>query len=269
MTEQVTIFKNKKIAYSIFGKGFPLVFVHGFCEDRSMWNQFIKPFIDDYQVITIDIGGFGASELPIESSIAAMAKQVNAVLEAEKINQCLLVGHSMGGYIAMDFAELFGDKLVGLTMFHTHPFGDTAKKKRNRNKGILFLNKYGASRYVTGLIPLLFSAEARVTHKITLEQLIIQAKTYSKETIISALIAMRDRQNQSQTLAKMTCPVQFIIGKEDTAIDWSQSMKQTHLPNVASIDILKNVGHLGMFESKSVTQKLINAFLEIFIKKGF
>lgn len=269
MTEQVVIFKGKKIAYSIFGKGFPLVFIHGFCEDRSMWNEFIKPLIHDYQIITIDIGGFGASELPIEPTIRAMAKQVNAVLENEKINKCLLVGHSMGGYIAMDFAELFGEKLIGLIMFHTHPFGDTAIKKRNRDKGILFLNKYGSDKYVTGLIPQLFSPEARVTHKNTLERLIEQAKTYSKEAIISGLIAMRDRPNQGQILEKTTYPVQFIIGKQDSAINWSQSMKQTHLPNVVSIHILENVGHLGMFEAKSVTQNLISSFVSFSIKKGF
>ncbi|MGB0861389.1 MAG: alpha/beta fold hydrolase [Saprospiraceae bacterium] len=269
MTEQEIIFRNRKVAYSIGGNGFPLVFIHGFCEDKSMWNDFVEFFVADYQVIMIDVGGFGASELPIEPTIAEMAMQVNAVLRVEGIQKCLLIGHSMGGYIAMDFAELFGDKLIGITMFHTHPFGDTVTKKRNRNKGILFLNKYGTSKYVASLMPKLFFAKARVTHKIVLERLIERAKRYSKEAIISGLIAMRDRQNQALVLEKIDCPVQFIVGKEDTVIDWSQSMGQLHLPRIASIHLLENVGHLGMFEVKNVTQKLVYDFVQFSIKNYF
>ncbi len=159
-------FDGKKVAYATIGQGLPLVFVHGFCEDRSIWSSFITPFIENHQVVTIDIGGFGESQTPETASIATMAEQVFVVLEQEKnIEMYFYMLHSMGGYAAMAFAEKYADYLEGVVMFHTHPFEDVAEKKTVRDKGVQFIKTYGVSHFVTPLIPKLFGDAKRETLK--------------------------------------------------------------------------------------------------------
>lgn len=258
-----TVHNDKKIAYSVFGNGFPIVFVHGFCEDRSMWKKFIKPFTEKHSVITIDIGGFGETELPNEPTIHAMAQQVNAVLAAEQIERCILVGHSMGGYVSLAFAQQYGDKLQGLCMFHTHPFGDTAEKKINRDKGIEFVKTHGSEKYVRSMLPMLFAPFFRVEFKMVVQELIFAAQKFNADTIINGLQAMKNRKNNADVLEKIDCPVQFIIGKKDVSVSWQQSLRQAALPRVADIRIFENVGHMGMFEAKEETQQALLEFVKM------
>lgn len=257
-----TTLNDRKIAYARLGKGFPLVFVHGFCEDRSMWNEFTKPFQDKYSVITVDIGGFGASEQPEIASIQAMATQVEAVLQVEKIDRCILIGHSMGGYTAMAFAEYFPEYLEGIVMFHTHPFSDTPDKKKVRDKGVEFIQTYGVEKFVTPLVPILFGDNRKLEIRHIINGLIATSKNYSSEAIIGGLIAMKNRPDRSPILEKINCPVQFIIGRLDGAVSWEQSMKQTNIPNISDIQILDDVGHMGMYEAAELTQKMIIDFAD-------
>jgi pimeloyl-ACP methyl ester carboxylesterase len=265
MTNYTTL-NDKKIAYSRFGEGFPLVFIHGFCEDRSMWNDFIIPFQDKYSVITVDIGGFGESEQPETPNIKVMGEQVEAVLQVEKIEKCILIGHSMGGYTAMAFAEYFPQYLNGVVMFHTHPFSDTPEKKKVRDKGVEFIQTYGVEHFVAPLIPKLFGDNRQLEIRPVIDKLIKTAINYSSEAIIGGLIAMKNRPDRSSILENINCPVQFIIGKLDGAVSWEQSMKQTSIPNISDIQILEGVGHMGMFEATKQTQKMILDFVNFCIK---
>lgn len=264
---QFAFCQDKKVAYSSFGSGFPLVFVHGFCENRQMWNEFIKPFSKKYRILTIDIGGFGESDLPKEDSIQYMAAQVNAVLEQENIETCILIGHSMGGYTALAFAKQFGDKLKGLCMFHTHPFGDTPEKKKNRDKAIRFVKEHGSKKFVTSMIPILFSSHYRVEFKQLVQDIIYASRDVSNETVISGLKAMRDRPNNAAVLENIQCPVQFIIGKQDSSVTWEQSLKQSSLPKIADIRIFDEVGHMGMYEATTKTQTALQSFVEFCINR--
>ena len=256
-----TRYNDRKIAYSVFGNVFPIVFVHGFCEDRSIWNEFIEPFIKKYKVITVDIGGFGETELPKACTIETMSAQVNAVLIVEKIEQCILIGHSMGGYVGYSFVEQFGEKLQGLCIFHSHPFGDTPKKKVDRDRGIKFIKRYGSEKYVTSMLLALFSFDHGERFKMIVQKLILKACKYSEKAIINGLVAMKNRKNSANILEQTNCPVQFIIGKKDVAISWDDSLKQTSLPNIANIRIFEKVGHMGMFEAKEQTQQAILEFI--------
>jgi pimeloyl-ACP methyl ester carboxylesterase len=258
----LTYFNHKKIAYSKLGDGFPVVFIHGFCETRSMWADFVRPFVSQYQIITIDIGGFGQSELPEIASIDAMAEQVNAVLEAEKIEKCVIVGHSMGGYTALAFAKLFGHKLQGLCMFHTHPFGDTLDKQIHRDKAIEFVQTHGSEKYVASMIPMLFAPHSTNQHKAVIQNLLDAVRSEDPKTIIHGLVAMKNRRNDAAVLENINCPVQFIIGKLDVSVSWEQSLRQASLPKIADIQIFETIGHMGMFEATEQSQQVLLSFFD-------
>ncbi|HFA51772.1 MAG TPA: alpha/beta hydrolase [Bacteroidetes bacterium] len=258
---------GKEIAYyeSEEGEGLPIVLLHGFCEDSRMWDEWL-PKLPSYRTyLLVDLPGFGDSEMLEETSMENMAGAVAAVLEECGIKKCVLVGHSMGGYVGLEFAKKYSEKLAGLCLFHSHPFADAEEKKEARLKAVDFINKNGHILYVRQMIPKLFAYDYSKGYQSEVNRLIYFASKYKPEAIIAALRAMRLRPDNSEVLKNIKCPVQFIIGKDDSAIPYELSMAQAHLPNIADIQILPNVGHMGMFKEPRKTAKKFKEFLKLVI----
>lgn len=255
---------SKQITYSIKGKGTTLVFLHGFGESSLMWDGYLDKF-DDYQTVTIDFPGAGSSQ-SMDCSIARLAKIVNAVLKAEAIEKCILIGHSLGGYVTLAFAKMYEEKLLGYTLFHSQPYADTAEKKENRNKSIDFVKKHGHALYFKGLIPKLFDEKFLKSNSFTIDKMTHIASQMPTEGVIHQLEAMRDRPDTTAVLEGANVPVLFIIGKEDVAVPAQNSLNQTYLPKVADIHILPKVGHMGMYEAKQQTTKIIRRFINFCVE---
>lgn len=256
-------FNNKKIAYNISGskQGVPIVFVHGFCEDSKVWNEFKPDFEEEHPVVCIDLPGFGLSEVIDNVSIELMAEAVKVTVDTLKLEQFIYVGHSMGGYVGTAFAKKYGEQLLGLVMFHSHPFADSTEKKAARQKAIDFISRQGHVLYVKQLFPNLFAPGYTRSNAFLTEKLTFRAINYPVEAIVNALKAMRDRADLSLALTQLACPVLFLIGDTDTVISKENSMGQTHLPNIAEIHVLPKVGHMGMFEARKKCSKLIRHFV--------
>ena len=257
---QTINFQDKKIGFSTQGKGTPLVFLHGFCEDSRMWDDFIIPF-SNYQVVRIDLPGFGKSELQEAHTIEIMAACVDAVVTHLKLRKIVLIGHSMGGYVSLAYAKKKEDQLLGLCMFHSHPFKDTPEKEKGRDKGIDFIQRNGSIHYIKQVIPSLFAYDFSKGYQFEVNKLLYNAAQYSPDGIIAALTAMKNRSDNTAVLENISCPVLFIIGKEDIAVPLEISLAQTHLPKIADIQILPTIGHMGMFEAKRKTTKMLKNFI--------
>jgi len=255
-------YKGKKIAYRKQGKGVPIVFVHGFGEDSRIWDEFIERFSDGYKMIMIDLPGFGQSEVLENNTVEDMAEGGHSVIMALKIKQCILIGHSMGGYVSLAFAERHGSMLLGMCLFHSHPYADSEEKKKGRQKGIDFINRFGHTLYVKQLIPNLFAKDFANDNQLLIEKLSFNANQYSGEGIIGGLEAMKKRTDRTKILKEVQCPVLFIVGKKDAAIPEKASMEQLYLPSIASIHILPKVGHMGMFEAPKKCYLIIKGFVE-------
>src|SRR5688500_8385113 len=139
--------KGKKLAYQVVGSGPVVVLVHGFGEDGNIWQQQVQRLQLNFTVIVPHLPGSGVSQLGEDMSIEGMAAAVNAVLEAEEVKQCVMIGHSMGGYITLAFAEQFKRVLKGFGLFHSTAFVDSDEKKETRQKGIEFIGKHGAQAF--------------------------------------------------------------------------------------------------------------------------
>ena len=259
---KILSYQDKNIAYRVEGKGSTIVLLHGFCEDSRIWDALKDDLVEEhYRVVLIDLPGFGKSDPLSEKSISAMAKAVRAVIEELELDNFILIGHSMGGYVSLAYAEEYAEELIGLGMFHSHPFADSKDKKEGRTKSVQFIQRQGHILYVKQLIPKLFSPSFSRSNAFLIDKLVYHASKYQVEGITGGLEAMRDRPDRSQVLTKMPCPVLFIIGKEDGAIPHQVSMDQTHLPDTASIHILDKVGHMGMFEAMKTSQKIVRDFV--------
>lgn len=253
-------YKGKTISYQISGKGEALLLLHGFCEDSRIWDRYSEYFSEKYTVIRPDLPGFGKSDFVAEISIEEMAQIVFEILKTENFENCLFVGHSMGGYVAMAFAEKHPESLKALCMFHSHPFEDIEEKKMNRRKTIDFMNKWGVAPFVKELVAHLFAKDFRKNNPEIVQKLIDRASAYSKEALIAATEAMIKRKDRSEILKNFKKPVLFIVGEFDEAIPEEFSRRQLMLNSGATYCILP-VGHMGMFEAEEETLSVLGAFV--------
>lgn len=252
------------LSYLEKGKGNPVVFIHGFCEDKSLWEKFTAPLSASYKVICVDLPNFGESLSMQEVSIEQMADSVIDTIKHLKVGQCVVIGHSLGGYVALAMADLYPEKLAGLGLFHSTAFADTPERKENRNKAIANIKENGSEPLVRTLIPSLFSPAQKQEENIkkSIDILINKAKQIPSANLIATLQAMRDRKERINILQNTNLPVLFIVGKDDVPVPLEASMAQCHLPKNSLVSIMAGVGHMGMIEAEKNCQIVVKNFLE-------
>lgn len=254
---------NHQIAYTEAGQGLPVVLIHGFCESRELWRDFVGPLSQFFRVIAIDLPGFGEnSPLNMPVTIGDLAEAVYHFLLGKGIEHPVMIGHSLGGYVALAYAEKFPQRLAGLGLFHSTAQNDSFEKKQARNKTIEFIERYGLEEFIDQFFTPLFFDGRRKDLKDEIKFLTDIGKSTSKETVIEVIKAMRDRKDRSRVLEKLTCPVLLIVGKNDSAVPFTNSMLQFGLAQDCMIQVLNNTGHMGMLERPKETLLMVKNFLE-------
>ncbi|KAA5539504.1 alpha/beta fold hydrolase [Adhaeribacter rhizoryzae] len=244
------------------GNGKVLVFLHGFLESKELWLEYTKPLQQDYRVILLDLPGHGNNTYqPEKYSMDNNAAFVREALQSLNINQCILIGHSMGGYTAMAFAEKYPELLSGVVMFHSSALPDTDEKKENRDKTIDFIQKHGAEKFMETFVAPLFYEGNRQSKQATIQQLTQTGKKVAPEAIIGTVKAMRDRPDRTKILSEVNFPFLFIAGKQDAAVTLEQTLQQCHLPKTSYTLFLDQTGHMGMFERPHETLTAIKGFV--------
>lgn len=257
------LYRNCAIKYAKLGAGKPVFLIHGFCEDHMMFDGMIDSLAAKYTVICPDLPGFGASELSEETlTIEWMANLMDAILEKENYASVTMIGHSLGGYIAIHFADMYPEKTAALGFINSHVYADDEERKQNRQKSIDFIQKHSARLFIRELINNLFSDEYKKTHADVVNELIKKAQeTISDLAVIAALEAMKTREDKSKTLMEFTKPVLFIIGKKDSTIPLTQSLSQISLPSQSDIHISADAAHMSVYEDKEDTLACLLNFL--------
>lgn len=252
------------LSYNDTGSGYPVVLIHGFCESKEIWKDFQETLSERYRVIVPDLPGHGASPLKKKDiTIEYMAEKINDLLVHLEITDCVMIGHSLGGYVSLAFAEKYGSKLKGLGMFHSTAYPDSPEKRKSRNKTIEFIEKHGTEAFAGSFVAPLFYAPNRDSMKTTIDWLINTVSSTPKESIIATIKAMRERKGRINVLKEIKAPVLFIIGEEDTAVPLEASLEQASVPAKSVKQILSETGHMGMFEKREETLKIVEDFLMV------
>ena len=259
------VFNNKKVCYRVEGQGNPVMLIHGFAEDGSIWNYQVENLKQKFRFIVPDLPGSGPSEmLEGETSISDYADAVKAIADVE-INKAsisfTMIGHSMGGYVSLAFAEKYPEKLNGIGLFHSTSFADDEQKKDMRNKGIEFIKNNGPAIFLKNTTPNLFSQKTKTENPVLLENLIELSKDFEADPLIQYYEAMRDRPDRSSVLKSFEKPVLFIQGLHDNAVPLKAGLEQAHIAQVTYFEILKNSGHMGMWEEGSKATTVLDNFL--------
>ena len=253
-------FNEKKIYYAESGKGKTIVLLHGFAETSKIWDSFRDDLSESYRVIVIDLAGHGKSEVlePIHT-MELQAEVVFEVLKQRKVKNCLMIGHSMGGYVTLAFASKYPEMLKGIGLFHSHSYPDSPVERTNRGRIIKIINqdKFG---FLAGFFPSLFPVGSRKKFAKEIKTLIQRAKEIPKEGIIAAQEGMKIRKNQSAVLKSIQVPVLFILGLKDSKSPIDRLWKMVSLPRHSECLILRDVGHMGYIEVPEETLSTIKGF---------
>ena len=254
-------YQNTNIHYSIYGSGKPVMLLHGFAEDSSIFDAQVNYLKENYLVIVPDLPGIGKSEMLKKENVelADYAAILKAIIDEEKINSFTLIGHSMGGYITLAYADKYAETLNGFGLFHSSAYADDEAKIATRKKAISFIEQNGTAAFLKTTIPNLFYKPEKSIDDI--KTLIEKGNSFEPEVLIQQYIAMIARPDTTSILKTFNHPILFIIGEHDKAIPFQHSLQQSHLPQMAYVHILRNTGHMGMKEEPD----LVNNFMEEFL----
>ena len=260
--EKSIVHDHQPVFYNSSGIGNPVVFLHGLAEDAAVWDLQSDFLSGSYHVIIPDLPGSGRSSLPDHVSMESLAGAVKAVLEAEGMEQAVLIGHSMGGYVMLAFAELYPQAVKALGLFHSTSWADGEEKKATRKRNIAFIGKQGTLAFLKQATPALFSSDTKKEHPEKIDALIEQYKNFNPQSLIAYTEAMLQRPGRSRLLAEAVYPVLFIMGKQDGTIPLQQGLEQSHLPHTAYIHVLESSGHMGMLEETGKSNDALKKFLD-------
>lgn len=258
------LYKNIKIHYSDQGSGKGLVLLHGFLEDLSMWDTVIETLKKTHRVICIDLLGHGKTgNLGYIHTMEEQANMVKHLLDNLGMERCAFVGHSMGGYIALAFAEMFPEKMSALCLMNSTAYADDKERKLNRDRGIRAV-KQNHKTFIRMAVPNLFSEENRAIFTEEIGQVTETALKMGPQGIIAALEGMKIRKDRTKLLKESNFPILMIMGKKDPALDYFSLLEQSKMGKVEKV--VFDDGHMSHLENESelisALEHFINAVVE-------
>lgn len=260
MNSKFIKFKNVKIAFTDSGKGSAVVLLHGFLENKSMWNAISTELVKKYRIVCIDLLGHGKSENHgYIHSMDEQAEMVKTVLNHLRLRKYVMIGHSMGGYISLAFAKQFPTNLKGLCLMNSTALPDSEEKKLHRDRAIKAV-KQNPKTFVRIAIPMLFSEKNRERLKIAIEKVIEEALKIEHQGIIAALEGMKIRKDQTSIYKTANFPIQLIIGEQDSALDYNSLIEQAKHTKVEIVEFPD--GHMSHLENKNELIETLTSFIK-------
>ncbi|MEQ8243835.1 alpha/beta hydrolase [Fulvivirga sp.] len=247
------------------GEGNPVILIHGFCETLAIWKPLLNKLVFSHKVITLDLPGFGKSPLPkTPFSIADIAEEVYQWMKENQLLNSVIIGHSLGGYVSLALTEKYPDSIKGFGLFHSTAFADDDEKKHSRNKTIAFVRKRGVKVFADSFVSQLIFVKNRDRLDKEISVITSDAANTNQESLVAYMEAMRDRPDRTGVLKSFDKPVLFIAGDQDTSVPFDKSQAQFGLIKNPHLKVLKDVGHMGMYEATSESFEVISKYLAVF-----
>jgi pimeloyl-ACP methyl ester carboxylesterase len=259
-------FKKGIVTFSDTGRGRTVVLLHGFLGSHKIWEGTIANLSKSYRIIAIDLPGHGKTDcFGYVHTMELLAKCVKAVMDQLRLKKYVIIGHSMGGYAGLAFADLFPDNLKGLCLYHSSAYADSAEKKKDRTRSIKVV-KANHKIYTTEVIKNLFATKNAkyLKGEIAFAQKI--AATTSKQSIIASLEGMKDRHHRDIILGMAHYPIMMVIGELDNVLPYQQLLEQSELIKDKHLLYLEHDGHMGFLESPKKSNQALRKFLRVCFK---
>ena len=251
-------YKNTLINYTDSGKGNTIVLLHGFLENSNMWNFCLESLSKKHRIITLDLLGHGQTDcLGYVHTMEEMATVVHFVLQKLRIRKVSLIGHSMGGYVALAFAELYPNFIKKVLLLNSTSKADDAERKLNRERAIEAV-KQNKNTFTQLAIANLFSPDNRERLQTEIEKVRIEALQTPIQGVIAAIEGMKIRKDREFLLQENRFPVTLVAGKKDPVLNLESLNQQTTHEGVTLIWLPD--GHMSHLENQVEVLEIIHQF---------
>lgn len=254
---------NINLSYDDVGEGkIPIIFLHGFPFDKTMWRLQLDFLKSSYRVIACDIRGFGKSmdeESPL--SIDLFGDDLIRFMDKLNIDKAVVCGLSMGGYITLNAHKKFPDRFEALVLCDTQCIADTLEGKEKRYKTIDEIKVDGVANFNEGFIKKVFHKDSITNKKELVEQLRSVVFSNSQHIINQGLVALAERSETCSTLSEVTIPTLIICGREDEVTPLVQSEFMNKNINGSILRVIDNAGHVSNLEQPHEFNKHLRDFL--------
>ena len=255
------IYQDKNLSYQVFGSGPTVVLIHGFGEDGDVWKNQISFLQPSFHLIVPHLPGSGSSGIIDDMSMEGLAESIYFILKEEGVEKCCMIGHSMGGYVTLAFAEKYASCLDSFGLFHSTAFADNEEKKLSRKKGIQKIEENGAIPFLHDFVPNLYGPTTKTVNQTIIDDHLKAVSYFTKAALSAYFQSMMERPDRTNVLKQNKIPVLFVLGRNDAAIPFNDVLRLASMPDISYIHILEQSGHMGMIEEPEKSNVLLYNFL--------
>jgi pimeloyl-ACP methyl ester carboxylesterase len=257
-----TMLHGRRVGYAEAGRGRPLVLVHGYPLNRTMWEPQLNGLVEVAHMIAPDLWGLGESAPVSDTNMGTYADEVRELLDEQGVTEpAILCGLSMGGYIVFEYFRRYPDRVAGVILANTKASPDSAEGKAGRDQSAATAQEQGAGAIAAAMLPKLLSPKAYQTRPQLVERVAHIMTSATVEGLVAALRAMRDRPDSTLTLAEITQPALVIGGADDQLFPQSEFENMARALRNGRLVILPGAGHLSNLEQPDLFNRALREFI--------
>lgn len=240
-----------------------VVLLHGYLESLDVWDDFQRILSKQARVLSVDLPGHGISEVKGDvHTMEFLADTVHAAMLSQGMERAVVVGHSMGGYVALELLRNHPEALAGIVLFHSGPHADSEQKKQDREREISLIQG-GKKELIARMFPQVgFAPQNRRRLAAEIEDLSEQIILTEDEGIVAILRGLMRRRDNNDTLHNSGVPQLFILGRHDEYITPEAATVVVGNHPQAQVEWLEESGHMGFVEEPARSMEIILAFLD-------
>ena len=260
-----------QMAYTDAGLGLPVVLLHGYPFNRTLWNEQVSALSNSYRVITPDLRGLGESDAaprsddsPSVATMNRMAQDVAALLDQLEISRAVIGGLSMGGYVALAFYKQFPSRVRGLILADTRAQADTEEAQQTRHQQAEKALAEGMAGIADSMLPKLLTPETVSKRPEVVKRVRDMMLKTKPEGAAGALLGMAEREDQTPLLAHISCPTLILVGQEDPITPVADSEKMNREISGSRLVVIENASHVSNLERTEQFNEELTRFLKQF-----
>lgn len=255
-----------RIFYRDAGSGLPILLVHGFPLDGELWRPQIDGLAGDYRIIVPDLRGFGQSMPSVEATMEEYAADLAALLDELGVDSAVVVGLSMGGYVALAFERLYSERLLGLVLVDTRAQADSREARAGRVTTALRVKEHGSAVLADDMLEKLLSPAARERQPELVETVREMIARQPVEGVVAALHGMAGRPDSRPMLGEVSVPTLVVVGADDPITPESDAQAMVDAIPGAELHVLPRAAHLSNLEQPADFNSRLREFLETRVK---
>ena len=252
---------DRRVGYDSHGSGIPLLLIHAFPLNRTMYAEQNKDLAKSARVLTFDAPGVGNSE-PAEVSIDGLAELAVGLLDALQIQSAVIGGVSMGGYAALAFARLYPDRLRGLILADTRAAADSEEGRRGRQEMADVALSQGAGAVAERMLPRVLGATTLKRRRKVVDRVRSMIESTAPESIAALSLALGRRSDSTPLLSQIQAPTLVVTGAEDALTPATEAREWGSKIRLAKVVEIPEAGHLANLEAPERFNAVVKEFLE-------